>query len=206
MEIALTLPDGGVSGKNVEISPITFGRDFNEALVHQVLVAYLAGARSGTRGQKTRAQVRGGGAKPWKQKGTGRARAGTIRSPLWRGGGKVFAAEPQDHAQKINKKMYRGAMQSILSELVRQNRLILVEDIQMVRPKTRELLDKLRVLGLLEVLIVTAEWDANLYLSARNLPKVDVRQAPSVDPVSLIKYPAVVMTLEAIRKFEEVFK
>ncbi len=207
MELVLTAPTGAKSASGVEVSAITFGRDFNEALVHQVVTAYLAGARSGTRAQKTRAEVRGGGAKPWRQKGTGRARAGTIRSPLWRGGGKTFAAVPQDHSQKVNKKMYRGAMQSILSELVRQNRLIVVENIELAQPKTRDLLSKLQTLGLnegMEALIVTSEWNPNLYLSARNVPKVDVRQAPNVDPVSLVKYQTVVMTVDAVRKFEEV--
>lgn len=206
MELALTAP-AGVESKRVEVSMTTFGRDFNEALVHQVVTAYLAGARSGTRAQKTRAEVRGGGAKPWRQKGTGRARAGTIRSPLWRGGGKTFAAVPQDHSQKVNKKMYRGAMQAILSELVRQNRLMVVENITMIEPKTQGLLTKLQELGLgpvMEVLIITSEWDTNLYLSARNIPKVDVRQAPNVDPVSLVKYQKVLITVDAVRKFEEV--
>ncbi len=207
MELALVVPDGAPKkSKGVEVSATTFGRDFNEALVHQVVTAYLAEARSGTRAQKTRAEVRGGGAKPWRQKGTGRARAGTIRSPLWRGGGKVFAAQPQDHGQKVNKKMYRGAMQAILSELVRQDRLIVVEDLALSRPKTRDLLDKLKEFGLHEALIVTSEWDPNLYLSARNIPKVDVRQAPNVDPISLIKYEKVMMTVDAVRKFEEVLK
>lgn len=206
MKLELTVPMG-TEPKGVEVSATAFGRDFNEALVHQVVVAYLAGERMGTRAQKTRAEVRGGGAKPWRQKGTGRARAGTIRSPLWRGGGKVFAAVPQDHSQKVNKKMYKGAMQSILSELIRQNRLIVVEKIEMMQPKTQDLLKKLKDLGLtnpMGALIVTHEWDSNLYLSARNIPKVDVRQAPNVDPVSLVKYPNVVMTIDAVRKFEEV--
>ena len=206
MEIALAVPGGKASKKGVEVSATTFGRDFNEALVHQVITAYMAGARAGTRAQKTRAEVRGGGAKPWRQKGTGRARAGTIRSPLWRGGGKVFAAVPQDHSQKVNKKMYRGAMQAILSELVRQDRLIIVEAIEISRPKTRDLLSKLQEFGLEKALIVTGEWDSNLYLSARNIPGVDVRQAPNVDPISLIKFEKVVMTVDAVRKFEEVFK
>lgn len=206
MKLALTVATGTES-KGVEVSALAFGRDFNEALVHQVVIAYLAGARVGTRAQKTRAEVRGGGAKPWRQKGTGRARAGTIRSPLWRGGGKVFAAVPADHAQKVNKKMYRGAMQSILSELVRQNRLVVVENLEMTQPKTKDLLVKLKELGLtipMGVLIVTHEWNANLYLSARNIPKIDVCQAPHVDPVSLVKHQKVVMTLDAMRKFEEV--
>jgi large subunit ribosomal protein L4 len=205
MKLALALPTGGAS-KDLEVSATTFGRDFNEALVHQVVVAYLAGARSGTRAQKTRAEVRGGGAKPWNQKGTGRARAGTIRSPLWRGGGKVFAARPQDHSQKVNKKMYRGAMQAILSELVRQNRLVVVESLEMTQPKTRDLLGKLNALGLREALIVTGEWDANLYLSARNVPKIEVQQASNIDPVSLIKFEKVIMTVDALRKLEEVLQ
>lgn len=206
MELALALPGNKASKKGVEVSAETFGREFNEALVHQVVTAYLAQGRAGTRAQKTRAEVRGGGAKPWRQKGTGRARAGTIRSPLWRGGGKIFAARPQDHSQKVNKKMYRGAMQAILSELVRQNRLIVVEGLEITRPKTRDLLDKLKDFGLQEALIVTGQWDPNLYLSARNVPKVDVRQAPNVDPISLIKFEKVIMTIDAIRKFEEVLK
>lgn len=206
MELALVIPGGGASNKGVEVSATTFGRDFNEALVHQVITAYLAGARAGTRAQKTRAEVRGGGAKPWKQKGTGRARAGTIRSPIWRGGGKVFAAVPQDHSQKVNKKMYRGAMQAILSELVRQDRLIVVEDLSMERPKTRDLLSKLQSFGLETALLVTAQWEPNLYLSARNVPGVSVQLAPNVDPLSLIKFEKVVMTVDAIRKLDEVLK
>lgn len=205
MKLALAMPAGGAS-KDVEVSATTFGRDFNEALVHQVVVAYLAGGRSGTRAQKTRAEVRGGGAKPWRQKGTGRARAGTVRSPLWRGGGKVFAARPQDHSQKVNRKMYRGAMQAILSELVRQDRLVIVEGLDISRPKTRDLLEKLHALGLKEALIITGEWDANLYLSARNIPKIDVQQAPNIDPVSLMKFEKVVMTVDALRKLEEVLQ
>lgn len=205
MELALA-NKGSSKTHSVQVSATTFGRDFNEALVHQVITAYLAGARSGTRGQKTRAEVRGGGAKPWRQKGTGRARAGTIRSPLWRGGGKVFAATNQDHSQKVNKKMYRGAMQSILSELVRQGRLMIVENLEIKQPKTKELITKLKDFGLQEALIVTGEWDSNLYLSARNVPNVDVRRAPDVDPVSLVKFEKVIMTVDAIRKFEEVLK
>lgn len=204
MELAVAKPGG--STKSLEVSATTFGRDFNEALVHQVITAYMAGARSGTRAQKTRREVRGGGAKPWRQKGTGRARAGTIRSPLWRGGGKVFAAKPQDHSQKVNKKMYRGAMQSILSELVRQNRLVVVENFEVVQPKTAELLKKLKDFGVKDALIVTGNWDSNLYLSARNVPTLDIRQAPNVDPISLVKYEKVLMTVDAVRKLEEVLK
>ncbi|MEH6532043.1 MAG: 50S ribosomal protein L4 [Photobacterium frigidiphilum] len=185
------------------VSETTFGRDFNEALVHQVVVAYAAGARQGTRAQKTRSDVSGGGAKPWRQKGTGRARAGTIRSPLWRTGGVTFAARPQDHSQKVNKKMYRGAMKSILSELVRQERLIVVDNFSVEAPKTKELAAKLKELNLSDVLIVTGELDENLFLAARNLYKVDVRDAATIDPVSLIAFDKIVMTAAAVKQVEE---
>ena len=185
------------------VSETTFGRDFNEALVHQVVVAYAAGARQGTRAQKTRSDVSGGGAKPWRQKGTGRARAGTIRSPLWRTGGVTFAARPQDHSQKVNKKMYRGAMKSILSELVRQERLIVVDNISIEAPKTKALVAKLQELNLTDVLIVTGELDENLFLAARNLHKVDVRDAAAIDPVSLIAFDKIVMTAAAVKQVEE---
>ncbi|MDX1302550.1 MULTISPECIES: 50S ribosomal protein L4 [Photobacterium] len=185
------------------VSETTFGRDFNEALVHQVVVAYAAGARQGTRAQKTRSDVSGGGAKPWRQKGTGRARAGTIRSPLWRTGGVTFAARPQDHSQKVNKKMYRGAMKSILSELVRQERLIVVDNFSVEAPKTKELAAKLKELDLTDVLIVTGELDENLFLAARNLYKVDVRDAATIDPVSLIAFDKIVMTAAAVKQVEE---
>jgi large subunit ribosomal protein L4 len=187
----------------LEVSEATFGRDFNEALVHQVVVAFGAGARQGSRAQKTRSEVRGGGAKPWRQKGTGRARAGTIRSPIWRSGGVTFAAKPQDHSQKVNKKMYRGAIQSILSELVRQDRLIVVEKFAVETPKTKELISKLKELELKDVLIVTSEVDENLFLSARNLYKVDVRDVQGIDPVSLIAFEKVLMTADAVKQLEE---
>jgi large subunit ribosomal protein L4 len=187
----------------LEVSEATFGRDFNEALVHQVVVAFGAGARQGSRAQKTRSEVRGGGAKPWRQKGTGRARAGTIRSPIWRSGGVTFAAKPQDHSQKVNKKMYRGAIQSILSELVRQERLIVVEKFAVETPKTKELISKLAELELKDVLIVTSEVDENLFLSARNLYKVDVRDVQGIDPVSLIAFEKVLMTADAVKQLEE---
>ncbi|UJF19464.1 50S ribosomal protein L4 [Vibrio sp. SS-MA-C1-2] len=185
------------------VSETTFGREFNEALVHQVVVAYAAGARQGTRAQKTRSEVSGGGAKPWRQKGTGRARAGTIRSPIWRSGGVTFAARPQDHSQKVNKKMYRGALKSILSELVRQDRLIVVDNFSVEAPKTKELLAKLNELELKDVLIVTGELDENLFLAARNLYKVDVRDAETIDPVSLIAFDKVLMTADAVKQVEE---
>ena len=185
------------------VSETTFGRDFNEALVHQVVVAYAAGARQGTRAQKTRSEVSGGGAKPWRQKGTGRARAGTIRSPIWRTGGVTFAAKPQDHSQKVNKKMYRGAMKSILSELVRQERLIVVDNFSVEAPKTKKLVAKLKELELSDVLIVTGEVDENLFLAARNLYKVDARDVAGVDPVSLIAFDKVLMTADAVKQVEE---
>ncbi|MDQ8037010.1 MAG: 50S ribosomal protein L4 [Pedobacter sp.] len=191
-----------VSGAAVELSEVAFGKEFNEALVHQVVTAYLAGGRAGTKAQKTRAEVRGGGKKPWKQKGTGRARAGSSRSPIWRGGGKGHAGQPQNWEQKVNRKMYRGAMQCILSELVRQDRLVLVEEISVPAPKTKELLSKLNGLGLSNVLIVTESVDENLYLAARNLPHVDVLDTAAIDPVSLIGFDKVIMSVPAAKKLE----
>ncbi|OLF35903.1 MULTISPECIES: 50S ribosomal protein L4 [unclassified Psychrobacter] len=192
-----------VTGAAVELSDTAFGREFNEALVHQVVTAYLAGARQGTRAQKTRAEVSGGGIKPWRQKGTGRARAGSIRSPIWRSGGRAFAAKPQDWSQKVNRKMYRGAMQCILAELVRQERLILVEELSISAPKTKELIAKLSELNAPRALIVTKEVDENLYLAARNIPHVNVLGTSEVDPVSLIAFDKVVMSVEAAKQFEE---
>jgi large subunit ribosomal protein L4 len=191
-----------VSGSAVELSEVAFGREFNEALVHQVVTAYLAGGRQGSRAQKSRADVSGGGKKPFRQKGTGRARAGSIRSPIWVGGGKTFAARPQDWSQKVNRKMYRGAMQCILAELVRQDRLVLVEDIQVSAPKTKELISKLNDLNASRALIVTDAVDENLYLAARNIPHVDVVDATAIDPVSLIAFDKVVMSVAAAKKIE----
>ncbi|AOW77006.1 50S ribosomal protein L4 [Colwellia sp. PAMC 20917] len=187
----------------LEVSEATFGLEFNEALVHQVVVAYAAGARQGTRAQKTRSEVSGGGAKPWRQKGTGRARAGTSRGPIWRSGGVTFAAKPQDHSQKVNRKMYRGAIKSILSELVRQDRLVVVENFTVETPKTKELVAKLNGLELKDVLIITPEVDENLFLSARNLYKVDVRDVDGIDPVSLVGFEKVLMTATAVKQLEE---
>jgi len=187
----------------LEVSETTFGRDFNEALVHQVVVAYAANARQGTRGQKTRAEVVGSGKKPWRQKGTGRARAGTVKGPIWRGGGVTFAAKAQDHSQKVNKKMYRGALKSIFSELVRQDRLIVVESFSVEAPKTKELKAKLSAMNLEDVLIVTPEIDENLFLAARNLYKVDVRDVAGIDPVSLIAFNKVLVTADAVKQIEE---
>ncbi|WP_158366455.1 50S ribosomal protein L4 [Candidatus Williamhamiltonella defendens] len=185
------------------VSETTFGRDFNEALVHQVVVAYAAGARQGTRAQKSRAEVKASGKKPWRQKGTGRARAGSVKSPIWRSGGITFSAKPQNHSQKVNKKMYQGALKSILSELVRQNRLIVVETFSVEKPKTKLLIQKLKEMSLRDVLIIIEKVDENLFLASRNLYKVDVRDAANIDPVSLISFNTVVMTGSAVKQLEE---
>lgn len=190
-------------GNEIKVSEATFGRDFSEALVHQVVTAYMAGARAGTKAQKSRSQVSGGGKKPWKQKGTGRARAGTIRSPIWRGGGTTFAAVPRDHTQKVNRKMYRAAIQSILSELVRQDRLIVVESFDLSGPKTQELIEKLAVLEFSTGLIVTNEINENVFLASRNLPGVYVLDVEGLDPVSLVGSEKVIMTVEAVGKVQE---
>jgi len=187
----------------VSVSDVAFAREYNEDLVHQVVTAYMAAARQGTRAQKSRSDVRGGGKKPWRQKGTGRARAGTIRSPIWRSGGVTFAARPQDHSQKVNRKMYRAALRSIMSELARQDRLVVVESLELEAPKTKLLVKQLGDYGLENVLIVSAEVGENLYLAARNLHKVDVRDVDGIDPVSLIGHEKVVVTVDAVKKFEE---
>ena len=185
------------------MSEANFAREYNEALVHQVVTAYLSGARQGTRAQKTRSEVAGGGKKPWRQKGTGRARAGTIRSPIWRSGGVTFAAKPQDHSQKVNRKMYRAAMRSILSELARTDRLMIVETLDVEQPKTKLLVETLKGYGVDNVLIVADSVDKNLYLASRNLHKVDVRDVEGADPVSRIAYDKVMITVDAVKKFEE---
>lgn len=194
-----------LSGGNgtIDVSEVAFGREFNEALVHQVVTAYLSAGRAGTVQQKTRSEVSGGGKKPWKQKGTGRARAGSIRSPLWRGGGKTFAARPQDWSQKVNRKMYRGALAAILSELNRQGRLLIVDSFALEAPKTKQLVEKLAKLGATDALIVTDSVEENLYLAARNLHTVDVRDPNAVDPVSLIAFEKVIMTVGAVKAIEE---
>jgi large subunit ribosomal protein L4 len=194
---------GNSAAGTVSVSDVAFAKEFNEDLVHQVVTAYLAGARAGTRAQKNRSDVRGGGKKPWRQKGTGRARAGTIRSPIWRGGGVTFAARPQDHSQKVNRKMYRSAMQSIVSELARQDRLVVVESMDVEQPKTKLLVKQLADFGLENVLIISAELNENLYLASRNLHQVDVRDVDGVDPVSLIAFDKVVVTVDAVKKIEE---
>jgi len=181
-----------------------FDREFNEALVHQIVVAYLAGGRAGTRAQKNRAAVRGGGAKPWRQKGTGRARAGTIRSPLWRGGGVTFAARPQDHSQKVNRKMYRAALRAIFSELLRQERLLVVDALTLAEPRTRLMTALLAKLGIVDnVLLVNEALDKNVYLAARNLPNVEVCEVAGLDPVSLIRFDKVVITAGAVARVGE---
>jgi len=192
-----------VSGGSVAVSEVAFGKEFNEPLVHQVVVAYLAGGRQGSKAQKNRSAVSGGGKKTWRQKGTGRARAGTIRSPIWRGGGVTFAATPRDHSQKVNRKMYRAALRCILSELVRQERLIVVDGFDVDEPKTRLLAEKLKQLNAPRALIVADEVSENLYLSARNLPYVDVCDSQGVDPVSLIGFDKVIVTVSALKKLEE---
>jgi large subunit ribosomal protein L4 len=188
---------------SVELLDAAFGAEFNEALIHQVVTAYLAGGRAGTKAQKNRAAVRGGGAKPWAQKGTGRARAGTIRSPIWVGGGRTFAAQPRSFKQKVNKKMYRAAMRSMLSELIRQDRLVVVKELDLEAPKTKLLATKLKELDLSNVLILNEAFNEKLYLAARNLPNVGICDASSIDPVVLIRFEKVLITLPALKLIEE---
>ena len=202
MELSVVKPGNKAAG-TVAVSEANFAREYNEALVHQVVTAYLSGARQGTRSQKTRSEVAGGGKKPWRQKGTGRARAGTIRSPIWRSGGVTFAAKPQEHSQKVNRKMYRAAMRSILSELAPTDLLMIVEALDVEQPKTKLLVETLKGYGVDNVLIVADNVDKNLYLASRNLHKVDVRDVEGADPVSLIAYDKVMITVDAVKKFEE---
>jgi large subunit ribosomal protein L4 len=187
----------------VDVADSAFGAEFNEALVHQVVTAFLAGGRAGTKAQKNRAAVRGGGAKPWRQKGTGRARAGTIRSPIWVGGGRAFAAKPRDYSQKVNKKMYKAALRSVFSELVRQDRLVVTDAIEMKAPKTKELAGMLKKMDLDNVLIVNEAFDEKVFLSARNLPNVGICDAASIDPVVLMRFNNVLITLPALKLIEE---
>lgn len=203
MELKLTTATGKASTKSIEVSDANFSREFNEALVHQAVTGYLAGARSGTRAQKTRSDVSGGGKKPWKQKGTGRARSGTIRSPIWRSGGVTFAARPKDWSQKLNRKMYRAAIRSILSELVRTERLLVVDNFKVDAPKTKDLVERLNKLGTNNVMIITEDMSDNLLLSARNLHTVGICDANNIDPVSLIRFEKVIMTADAVKKIEE---
>jgi large subunit ribosomal protein L4 len=191
------------AGGSVQVSDAVFGAEFKEALVHQVVTAYMSGARAGTKAQKTRSEVSGGGKKPWRQKGTGRARAGSSRSPIWRKGGVTFAAVPRSYEQKVNRKMYRGALCAILSELVRQDRLIVVDDFAVDAPKTKGLLAKLGQIGASDALIVVDQPDENLYLAGRNLYAVDIRDVGEIDPVSLVAFEKVVMSKGAVQKLEE---
>lgn len=187
----------------VDVADSAFDVKFNEPLIHQVVSAFLAGGRAGTKAQKNRAQVRGGGAKPWRQKGTGRARAGTIRSPIWTGGGRTFAARPRDFSQKVNRKMYRAALRSLFSELVRQDRLVITESIEMKAPKTKEMAALLKSNGVDNVLIVNEAFDEKVFLSARNLPNVGICDAGSIDPVVLMRFEKVLITLPALKLIEE---
>lgn len=198
MELAIS---GGSS--KITVNEAVFDRPFSEPLVHQVVVAFLAGARAGTKAQKNRSARAGGGRKPYRQKGTGNARAGTIRSPLWRGGGKTFAATPRDHSKKVNRKMYRGAIASILSELVRQDRLIVVEDFAMSEPRTRALVEKLGGMEFERGLIVDADLDTNVFLASRNIPEVHVVTVDQLDPVGLVGADKVVVTTAAITRIQE---
>jgi len=193
----------GGAGGSVQVSDAVFGTEFKEALVHQVVTAYMAGARAGTKAQKTRSEVSGGGKKPWRQKGTGRARSGSTRSPIWRKGGVTFAAVPRSYDQKVNRKMYRGALRAILSELVRQGRLIVVDDFAVDAPKTKGLLAKLGQIGANDALIVVDQPDENLYLAGRNLFAVDIRDVSELDPVSLVAFEKVVMSRGAVQKLGE---
>lgn len=199
----LNVTSAGGDAQTIQVSDDVFGVSYNEGLVHQVVTAHMAAARAGTKAQKNRAAVRGGGAKPWRQKGTGRARSGTIRSPIWRSGGVTFAASPRNFAQKVNRKMYRGAIRSILSELVRQERFVAVNEFTVSAPKTKELAGKLKEMNLKDVLVVAENPDENLYLAARNLYGVDVRDVNEIDPVSLVAYEKVLMTEGAVKKIEE---
>jgi len=198
------MPGNKTGKETISLSDDTFGREFNEPLVHQTVVSYLAGARQGSVKQKTRSEVSGGGRKPWRQKGTGRARAGSIRSPIWRSGGVTFAARPRDYTKKVNRKMYRGAMKCILSELVRQERLVVVDNFELDSHKTKGLISKLKEFNLDNVLIVAEEVAENLYLAARNLHNVDVLDVAGLDPVSLIGFEKVLVTVPALKKIEEV--
>ncbi|MFK8043307.1 50S ribosomal protein L4 [Congregibacter sp.] len=202
MELSILKP-GNESAGTLSVSDANFAREYNEDLVHQVVTSFLAGARQGTRAQKTRSDVSGGGKKPWRQKGTGRARAGTIRSPIWRSGGVTFAARPQDHSVKVNRKMYRAALKTIMSELARQDRLVVVETLDLDAPKTKLLVSQLDGYGVNSALLIADQVNENLYLASRNLQKVDVRDVQAIDPVSLLAHDKVMVTVDAVKKIEE---
>ncbi|MEM1191334.1 MAG: 50S ribosomal protein L4 [Pseudomonadota bacterium] len=202
MELNIVKPGNEEAG-TLSVSEATFAREYNEDLVHQVVTSFLAGARQGTRAQKNRSDVSGGGKKPWRQKGTGRARAGTIRSPIWRSGGVTFAARPQDHSVKVNRKMYRAALKTIMSELARQGRLVVVESLDVEAPKTKLLVQQLDGYGVNSALLVADEVSENLYLASRNLKAVDVRDVNGIDPVSLLAHDKVMVTVDAVKRIEE---
>ncbi len=202
--MGINLSISGGSSQTLTVSEAAFGRDFNEALIHQVVTAYQAGGRAGTKAQKNRSDVSGGGAKPWRQKGTGRARAGSSRSPIWRSGGVTFAARPRDFSQKVNRKMYRGALRSIMSELIRQDRVVIVDEFVIQQPKTKELVNKLNELSISDALLVFDEVPENLYLASRNLHKIDVTDLEGINPVVLISYEKVVINVAAMKKLEEI--
>jgi len=193
------------SGATVSVSDAVFGAKFNEGLVHQIVTAYLAGARAGNAAQKTRSEVRGGGAKPWRQKGTGRARAGTSRSPIWAGGGVTFAAKPRDYSQKVNKKMYRAAMRSILSQAASEGRLKVVDDLDVAEPKTRLMSEKLQAYGVSKALLLVDDGSDNAFMAVRNIPNVEMLDAEIVDPVSLVRYPNILATPAALQQLEQRF-
>ena len=191
------------SASEIQLSDAAFGREYNEALVHQVVTAYMAGGRAGTKAQKSRADVRGGGKKPWSQKGTGQARAGSIRSPIWVGGGRTFAARPRDFSQKVNRKMYRAAMQTMMSQLVREDRLVAVESIELSAPRTKLLVGKLAELGLQRALILVEAYEEKLFLAARNIPYVEVMAVSALDPLSLAKHDKVIATVGALKLLDQ---
>ena len=208
MKFSLTIAKnvgGNLQSEFVDISDKVFAQEYNESLVHQLVVAYMAGARTGSKSQKSRAEVSGGGSKPWRQKGTGRARVGSSRNPVWRSGGVTFAAKPRDFSQKVNKKMYRKGMSCILSGLVKHNRLLVVEDFQVENNKTRSALNELNKIGLKKALIVTDNLNENLYLSVRNLPEVGVCDFSGINPIDLIKFGNVVLTVSVVRKIEDIY-
>ncbi|HVN42838.1 MAG TPA: 50S ribosomal protein L4 [Steroidobacteraceae bacterium] len=203
MKLKLSSAGAGAGAGEIQLSDAAFGRAYNEALVHQVVTAYLAAGRAGTKAQKTRAEVRGGGKKPWSQKGTGQARVGSIRSPLWVGGGRAFAAKPRDFTQKVNRKMYRAALQSVLSELVRQERLIAVESLALEQPKTKLLIARLAELGASRALILVEAHEEKLFLAARNIPHVEVLPVSALDPVSLLQHDKVIATVGALKLIDQ---
>jgi large subunit ribosomal protein L4 len=199
----LKVVNAGAGTAEVEVADATFGREFNETLVHQVVVAYMAAGRAGTKAQKSRAEVRGGGRKPHSQKGTGSARAGSIRSPIWVGGGRAFAARPRDYSQKVNRKMYRGAIRAMLSELARTECLVVVPSLELEAPKTKLLVSQLNAIGTPKALIIVEAFDEKLFLAARNLPHVETLTAAQLDPVSLARHEKVVVTVGALKMIEE---